>query len=86
MPSLPRFTATKAAGTGLALQLGYRYFEDLHFFHTAAFDIESLISRLSKVGPLTIQSRSGGTLHTDLEGLRLSFLRMQAPLLYPGQP
>lgn len=77
---------TLAGGTGLALQLGHRYSEDLDFFRTPAFESEILLSRLSEVGPVAIQSRSSGTLHLVLEGLRVSFLAMEAPLLFAGTP
>ena len=77
---------TLAGETGLALQLGHRYSEDLDFFRTPAFESEILLSRLSEVGPVAVQSRSSGTLHLVLEGLRVSFLAMEAPLLFPGTP
>ena len=77
---------TLAGGTGLALQLGHRYSEDLDFFRTPVFESEILLSRLSEVGPVAIQSRSSGTLHLVLEGLRVSFLAMEAPLLFAGTP
>ena len=77
---------TLAGATGLALQLGHRYSEDLDFFRTPAFESEILLSRLSEVGPVAVQSRSSGTLHLVLEGLRVSFLAMEAPLLFPGTP
>lgn len=77
---------TLAGGTGLALQLGHRYSEDLDFFREESFEADALIERLSQIGPLSIQSRTSGTLHSVLEGLRISFLRMQAPLLFPTTP
>ena len=79
-------TWTLAGGTGLALQLGHRYSEDLDFFSSEAFEADALIKRLSNVGPLSIQSRSSATLHAVLESLRVSFLGMEAPLVYPGTP
>ena len=79
-------TWTLAGGTGLALQLGHRYSEDLHFFSSETFETDALIKRLSHVGPLSIQSRSSATLHAVLESLRVSFLGMEAPLVYPGTP
>jgi len=79
-------TWTLAGGTGLALQLGHRYSEDLDLFRTEAFETDPLIDRLSEIGPLSIQSRSSDTLHAVLDGLRVSFLGMQAPLIYPGTP
>ena len=77
---------TLAGGTGLALQLGHRYSEDLDFFSPEAFETSPLIDRLSDVGPLSIQSRSSETLHVVLEGLRVSFLGMPAPLVCPSTP
>ncbi len=79
-------TWTLAGGTGLALQLGHRYSEDLDFFRLEAFETDPLIARLADVGPLSIQSRSSETLHVVVGGLRVSFLGMQAPLVYPSTP
>ena len=75
---------TLAGGTGLALHLGHRYSEDLHFFGEEPFEPERLAEELSAIGSISIQSRSGDTLHLVLQGLRLSFLRTQTPLLFPG--
>jgi hypothetical protein len=79
-------TWTLAGGTGLALQLGHRYSEDLDFFHPEDFETENLIEKLSDVGSLAIQSRSSRTLHVMLDSLRVSFLGLQAPLVYLGTP
>lgn len=73
-----------AGGTGLALQLGHRYSEDLDFFRDEAFDVDAAIGRLARIGKVQVQSRTEDTLHVLLDGLRLSFLRAQAPLLFPG--
>ena len=75
---------TLAGGTGLALQLGHRYSEDLDLFKADPFRPEQLAEGLSKVGPLRVQSRSADTLHLELDGLRVSFLRAQEPLLFEG--
>ncbi len=75
-----------AGGTGLALQLGHRISHDLNFFRAGAFDPTTLIDALSRLGSLQVQARSEGTLHVLLNGVRLSFLRAQAPLLFPGTP
>jgi hypothetical protein len=77
-------TWTLAGGTGLALQFGHRYSEDLHFFRVEEFESEQLIDQVSNLGSLSIQSRSSRTLHVVLAGLRVSFIGMEAPLLYPG--
>ena len=73
-----------AGGTGLALQQGHRVSEDLDFFRAGPLDPEGLVTALSRVGPVEVQSRSAGTLHVALRGLRVSFLSAQAPLLFPG--
>lgn len=73
-----------AGGTALALQLGHRYSEDLDFFRPESFDPDQIARRLSDIGRVTIQSRSSETLHATVDGLRLSFLLAQAPLLFSG--
>ena len=77
-------TWTLAGGTALALQRGHRYSEDLDFFRDETFDVERSIGRLARIGKVQIQSRTEDTLHVLLDGLRVSFLRAQAPLLFPG--
>lgn len=73
-----------AGGTGLALQLGHRYSEDLDLFRPGAFEPERLAEDLSRVGETVVQSRSEDTLHALVDGLRISFLRARPPLLFPG--
>jgi hypothetical protein len=75
-----------AGGTGLALQLGHRVSEDLDFFRVEPFEPEGLALGLSRLGQLEVQSRSAGTLHASLRGIRLSFVHAEAPLLFPGTP
>jgi hypothetical protein len=75
-----------AGGTGLALQFGHRYSEDLDLFRAKDFDAVRLVDDIARLGQLAVQDRSEGTLHASLEGLRLSFLRAQAPFLFPGTP
>lgn len=77
---------TLAGGTGLALQLGHRYSEDLDFFRLEPFDPSRLAEQLSSTGPLVIHGSARGTLHGALDGVRLSFLQSEAPLLFPGTP
>ena len=71
-----------AGGTALALQLGHRVSLDLGFFRHDEIDLAALRGELAKVGRLEVQSMSEGTLHVELNGVRLSFLRSEVPFLY----
>ena len=71
-------------GTGLALQLGHRHSEDLDLFSTDSFDPQSVAEGLSGLGRVQVQNRSADTLHLTLDGLRISFLKTQTPLLFEG--
>jgi predicted nucleotidyltransferase component of viral defense system len=73
-----------AGGTGLALQLGHRFSEDLDFFCASSFDPNRLASRLSTIGETSVQSRSADTLLAFVDTLRISFLRADPPFLFPG--
>jgi len=77
---------TLAGGTGLALQLGHRISHDLDFFGAEPFDPAILAQQLVPLGRVRLQSRAAATLHLTLDGLRLSFLHAQAPLLFAGTP
>jgi Nucleotidyl transferase AbiEii toxin, Type IV TA system len=71
-----------AGGTGLALQLGHRVSLDLDFFSETPFDSNSFRSNLGQLGRLEVQAQNTDTLHTRFEGVRLSYLRAEAPFLY----
>lgn len=73
-----------AGGTGLALQLGHRYSEDVDLFRPGTFAPDRLAEALSGVRETVVQSRSEDTLHALVDGLRVSFLRARPPLLFPG--
>jgi hypothetical protein len=75
---------TLCGGTGLALQFGHRRSEDLDFFRHRPADLERLPGLLSEVAPVEILDRSAETLHVRIAGIRLSFLGLEAPLLYRG--
>ena len=77
---------TLAGGTGLALQLGHRYSEDLDLFGPEPFDPERLAHGLTAIGDVRVQDRSMDTLHLELDGLRISYLRAERPLLFTGTP
>jgi hypothetical protein len=73
-----------AGGTGLALHLGHRYSETLDLLRRQPFDPAELAQSLSGIGRVRVQQTAEDTLHLELNGLRVSFLRTQAPLLFPG--
>jgi hypothetical protein len=73
-----------AGGTGLALHLGHRYSEELGLFGFEPFDPPGLAEALSGLGRVRVQNRSADTLHLELNGLRLSYLRAQVPFLFQG--
>lgn len=75
---------TLAGGTGIALHLGHRYSEDLDLFGLDPFDPQGLAEELSGLDRVRVQSRSADTLHLEILGLRVSYLRAQAPFLFRG--
>lgn len=77
---------TLAGGTGLALQLGHRVSLDLDFFREDHFEVAALRQLLAPLGTLEIQDQDTDTLHVRLNGMRLSYLRSEAPFLYPPVP
>lgn len=77
---------TLGGGTALALQLGHRVSVDLDFFGDRSFDPLSLAGALARLGRVEVRGRSADTLHAALDGMRLTFLKSQAPLLFPPVP
>ncbi|MBD3366005.1 hypothetical protein GF360_01535 [candidate division WWE3 bacterium] len=69
-----------AGGTALALQLGHRKSIDLDFFAKKFPSQEKLIKALEKYQP-TITEEKPGTLHLQIEGVKISFLEYAYPLL-----
>jgi len=77
---------TLAGGTGLALQLGHRYSDDLGLFRPENFDSRELLNVLSPAGFLHVQGMAPSTLHVLVDGVRFSFLQCRPPLLFDGLP
>ena len=75
-----------AGGTGLALQFGHRYSEDLDLFGYQSFDPQGLAESLSTLGRVRVQQAATHTLHLELNGVRVSFLRAETPFLFEGTP
>jgi len=77
---------TLAGGTALALQFGHRRSIDLDLFNADEFDPRSLLKALAKVGKVSVQSQNTSTLHISFNGVRISFLALERPILFPGTP
>ena len=75
-----------AGGTGLALQTGHRISKYLDFLRASPFAPAELAAGLAGLGRVVVQGRSARTLHVTLDGLRVSFLAAEAPLLFKGTP
>ncbi|MBW1699818.1 MAG: nucleotidyl transferase AbiEii/AbiGii toxin family protein [Deltaproteobacteria bacterium] len=69
-----------AGGTGLSLQLGHRFSDDLDFFSGNPFNIDAVIYAIQ---PNTVFYSSKGTIHCEIKGIRLSLLFYAVPLVYP---
>lgn len=72
-----------AGGTGLALHLGHRRSVDLDFFSAGPWDPELLIQRLQQLPGFSVVSKATLTLHTLIEGCKVSFFGYAYPLLFP---
>ncbi len=70
-----------AGGTGLALQLGHRRSADLDFFNNHSFNTDLLISAIKPDKVIMVVE---GTVHCELETVKLSFLYYAVPRLYPA--
>jgi len=72
-----------AGGTALAIHLGHRMSVDLDWFTAQTFDDGLLLAQsLRDAGvDLEIGQISPGTLHGSVQGVRVTFLRYQYPLL-----
>lgn len=68
-----------SGGTGLALQIGHRKSLDLDFLTTEIFNTEIL---LEKIRPEKILLVREGTIHCELNKVKLSFLFYSQPLIY----
>ncbi|MBU1089410.1 nucleotidyl transferase AbiEii/AbiGii toxin family protein [Patescibacteria group bacterium] len=70
-----------AGGTGLALQLGHRFSEDLDFFSATDFDSKDLPLKLSELGKFELFQKEKQTISGSLDKVKISFLGYKYPLL-----
>ncbi len=72
-----------AGGTGLALQLNHRLSFDLDFFTQKDIDTKILIQKIKNLGKFSIEKESENILIGVFEGIRVTFLKYDFPLLFP---
>jgi len=74
-----------AGGTALAIYFGHRISVDLAWFTSNVFDDSLLIAQSlhNSSIPIEIEQVSPGTLHGSVEGVRVTLLQYQYPLLKP---
>ncbi|MFZ2188849.1 MAG: nucleotidyl transferase AbiEii/AbiGii toxin family protein [Candidatus Moraniibacteriota bacterium] len=72
-----------AGGTALALQFGHRESIDLDWFTEKDFDLGKLKGQLADAGNFEVVSEAPGTLHGILDGVKITFLYYNYPLLFP---
>jgi hypothetical protein len=72
-----------AGGTGLALRLGHRLSLDLDFFAPEPFEEEIVLQQAQKLPGFALVTKGPQTLHTTIQGTKVSFLGYAYPLLFP---
>ena len=73
-----------AGGTAVALRLEHRESIDFDFFTEDDFDSEKIAFSLGKLGKFSAQSIGQGTLLGMLDGVKISFFKLDYGLLGPG--
>jgi hypothetical protein len=71
-----------AGGTGVALQLKHRVSLDLDFFTEKDIDTKTLIQKIKTRGKFSIERETENTLIGIFNGIRVSFLKYDYPLLF----
>ncbi len=82
MPSVEPFFLV--GGTALALQLGHRVSVDLDLFTPQIFDKEELLESLAAKFDVSIESESGNMVITYINGIKVDFVKMGYPILFPA--
>ncbi|MEK7169579.1 MAG: nucleotidyl transferase AbiEii/AbiGii toxin family protein [Patescibacteria group bacterium] len=72
-----------AGGTGLALQLGHRFSNDLDFFTPKKFNEETTLQEIISLGKLRLEKKEAQAIVCQLDETKLSFLGYGYPLLEP---
>ena len=72
-----------AGGTGLALHFGHRLSRDLDLFAPDLFDEQSLLQHVHRVSGFSLVAMELHTLHTVIQGTKVSLLGYAYPVLFP---
>ncbi len=70
-------------GTALALQLGHRMSIDLDLFTMQPFNSTTLLETLSTKFEISIELEEPNMLITNIEGIKVDFVKMGYPILFP---
>jgi len=81
---LVRTTFYLAGGTALALHLGHRMSQDIDLFTGTLFQTQPLREKLVHMEGLVLVEEEG-TLHTIIDGVKVSFLYYPYPVMHPFQ-
>ncbi len=77
-----KYDAILAGGTALALQIGHRVSEDLDFFTSKDFKVESIISNLRKISTsFSIMSEGEDYITAVFNGIKVSILKYDYPFI-----
>jgi predicted nucleotidyltransferase component of viral defense system len=71
-------------GTALALQLGHRKSVDLDFFTPQPFGNSILLDTLAAEFTISIESEQPNMIIINIEGIKVDFVKMGYPVLFPA--
>lgn len=70
-------------GTAIALQLGHRKSIDLDLFTAASFNNSTLLGILATNYEISVELEEANMLITTLEGIKVDFVKMGYPIIFP---
>lgn len=82
LPALESFFLV--GDTALALQLGHRKSIDLDLFTTSQFNNLTLLNSLEPDFQVSIESDQPNMLITNIDGIKVDFVKMGYPILFPA--
>lgn len=73
-----------AGGTALAVWLGHRESVDLDWFCREGFSDRKIKEELAKIGEFKLSGEDKGTIHGELDGVKVTFLHYGYKQLFPA--